>query len=288
MAVYRRQYQPYVGALTRERLRFLVLPRYAIAELLASRPLLIFLVFTMLPILAEGVIIYLAHSAAARALLGIAKLGDFALINTKFFASALSTQCFFGFILAAWVGPGLVAPDLANGALPLYLSRPFSRAEYVLGKATVLVVLLSVVTWVPGLLLYLVNCAFAESGWGISHLRIAFTLVAGSLAWTAVVTLFSLALSAWIKWRLAASAMLFGIYFVGAGIGETLAVVLRVSWGRLFNASHLFDVVWAQLFGASRDSQGVRPLVAWLALSGVCVFSLVVLNRRLRAREVAR
>jgi ABC-type transport system involved in multi-copper enzyme maturation permease subunit len=288
MAVYRRQYQPYAGSLTSERWRFLVLPRYAILELLGSRPLLIFLLFTMLPILAEGVIIYLSHSAAARALLGIAKLGDFALVDTKFFASALSTQCFFGFILAAWVGPSLVAADLANGALPLYLSRPFSRAEYALGKAMVLVGLLSFVTWVPCLLLYALNCAFAESGWGPSHLRIAFALIAGSLTWISVVTLFLLALSAWIKWRLAASAMLFGLYFVGAGIGETLAVVLRVSWGRIFNASHLFDVIWAQLLGTPHNHHGVPPLAAWLALCGLCGLSLVVLNRRLRARDVVR
>lgn len=288
MAVYRRQYQPYVGALTGAQSRFLVLPRYALAELLGSRSLLTFLLFTTLPLLGEAGIIYLSHSAAARALLGIAKLGNYALINPGFFANALSTHCFFGFILAAWVGPGLLATDLANGALPLYLSRPFSRVEYLLGKAMVLLLLLSVVTWVPGLLLYVLNSAFAESGWWLSHLRIAFAIVAGSLAWITVVTLFSLALSAWIQWRLAASAMLFGIYFVGAGIGEALSVVLRVSWGRILNPSHLFDVVWSQLFGTPHNHQGVALLPAWLALIAWCGFSLAVIHRRLRAREVVR
>ncbi len=288
MAVYRRQYQPYVGELTSERSRFLIVSRYAIAELLGSRPLVIFLLVSMLPILGAGVIIYLSHNAAARALIGIIKLGEFALVNAKFFSGVLSTQCFFGFILTAWVGPGLVAADLANGALPLYLSRPFSRAEYLLGKAMVLIVLLSVVTWVPSLLLYLLNSVLAESGWGLAHLRIAFALVTGSVAWIAVVTLLSLALSAWIKWRLAASAMLFGVFFVSAGFGEAVAVVLRVSWGRIFNVSHLFDVVWAQLFGMQHNHQGVPSWAAWLALGATCAFSLAVLNRRLRAREVVR
>jgi hypothetical protein len=40
--------------------------------------------------------------------------------------------------LAAFVGPGQVSPDLANNALSLYLARPFSRVEYVLGKMSVL------------------------------------------------------------------------------------------------------------------------------------------------------
>ena len=48
-----------------------------------------------------------------------------------------------------------MSPDLRNNGLPLYLSRPFSRTEYVLGKMSVLLILLSAITWVPGLLLFL-------------------------------------------------------------------------------------------------------------------------------------
>ena len=56
--------------------------------------------------------------------------------------------------LAAFIGPGQVSPDLANNALSLYLARPFSRVEYVLGKMSVLLMLMSLMTWVPGLLLF--------------------------------------------------------------------------------------------------------------------------------------
>jgi hypothetical protein len=56
--------------------------------------------------------------------------------------------------LAAFVGPGQVSPDLANNALSLYLARPFSRVEYVLGKMSVLAILMSLMTWMPGLLLF--------------------------------------------------------------------------------------------------------------------------------------
>ena len=46
-----------------------------------------------------------------------------------------------GALPGAFIGPGQVSPDLANNALPLYLARPFSRVEYVLGKMSVLLVL---------------------------------------------------------------------------------------------------------------------------------------------------
>jgi ABC-2 type transport system permease protein len=288
MAVYRRQYQAYAGHLTSPRSRFLILPRYGMTELFESRAALAFVILTFLPILGAAVAIYLAHNPAARALLRFVKDGWFNFVDTAFFMSMLQTQRFLAFVLVAWIGPGLVAPDLANGALPLYLSRPLSRAEYLLGKATVLVALLSVITWVPCLLLYLLNSAFAESGWWLSHLRIAFALAASGMVWIIVMTLISLALSAFIKWRLGASAMLFGIFFVSAGLGETAAVALRISWGRIFSVSHLFDVVSAHLFGVPRPRSEAPVLAAWLALVGLSALSLYILHRRLRAREVVR
>jgi ABC-2 type transport system permease protein len=288
MAVYRRQYQAYAGQLTSARSRFLLLSRYGISALLQSRATLAFLMLTYLPILAASIAIYLAHNPAARALLRFVKDGWFNFVDTAFFMAMLQTQCFLGFVLVAWIGPGLIAPDLANGALPLYLSRPLSRVEYLLGKATLLVTVLSAITWTPCLLLYLLNAAFAEGGWWLSHLRIAWALVVSGLVWISVMTLFSLALSAWIKWRLGASAMLFGIFFVSAGLGETAAVALRISWGRIFSVGHLFDVVSAHLFGVSRAGSDVPALAAWLVLIGLCALSLFILDRRLRAREVVR
>ncbi len=288
MSVYRRQYHAYGGALTPERSRFLVVVRYALDELLGSRMLMAFLLVALLPVLAEAVLIYLAHNPVARALVGLADIEKFLRIDSGFFYHVLSTQCFLGLILTAWVGPGLIAADLAGGALPLYLSRPFSRAEYVLGKAAVLVVLLSGLTWIPGLLLYLLNAALAEGAWGMTHVRIPFALIAGSFGWISVVGLFALSLSAWIKWRLAASAMLFGVFFVSAGLGETVAVVLRVSWGRVFSLNEVFEVVWAHLLGSPHPDRGVPLHAAWLVLAGLCGVSLWVLHHRLRAREMVR
>ena len=57
--------------------------------------------------------------------------------------------------MALLVGPPLVSRDLRNNALPLYLCRPFSRTEYVMGKMSVMLILLSAITWVPQLLLFL-------------------------------------------------------------------------------------------------------------------------------------
>ena len=62
-----------------------------------------------------------------------------------------------------------ICNDLDNNALPLYLVRPFSRVDYILGKFSVLAILLSGVTWVPALLLYGLQVYYAPEGWNDAH-----------------------------------------------------------------------------------------------------------------------
>ncbi|HEY6552876.1 MAG TPA: hypothetical protein VI669_05950, partial [Vicinamibacteria bacterium] len=71
MAVHKRAYRPYDGPLTRERWRFLVLPRYAFSELFQSRLLMAYMVLCFVPFLVEAAGVYLAHSPAARLVLDL-------------------------------------------------------------------------------------------------------------------------------------------------------------------------------------------------------------------------
>lgn len=297
MAVYKRAYRPYEGPLTAERWRFLVLPRYAFREVFESRLFTAFLVLCLMPFLAEAAVVYVANSAAARALLQLPD-APAGLVNASFFLRILTIQGVLAFFLAAWVAPVLVSPDLTNGALPLYLSRPFTRAEYVLGKATVLVALLSLITWLPGLLLFNLQAGLAGRAWFVDHLRVAWAILVGSWIWIAILTLLGLAFSAWIRWRLVASAALMGVFFMGSAFGEAWREVMHNPWGRLTNVTYLIGLVWIDLFGPiSRhsvaremlDDRRARDLpvwAAWMGLLAVCGLCLWLLNRRLRAREV--
>jgi ABC-2 type transport system permease protein len=257
-------------------------------ELTQSRALLGFLMLACLPPLVGISVIYLVHNPAARMLLGLMKLTELLRIDSSFFVHALSTQCFFGFVAAAWIGPCLVGGDLANGALPLYLSRPLSRFEYVFGKLLVVIGLASVVTWVPVLLLYVENSVLAGGGFWYTHYRIALGIAVGGLFWCSVVALYALALSAWIKWRLLASSMVIGLYLVSAGFGEALENAVHTPWGRLLNFGHAFRMIWVQIFGAKPLDPALPTLAAWGLVSVVICASIGVLCLRVRAREIAR
>ena len=295
MAVHKRAYRPYEGPLTAERGRFLVLPRYGLLELFESRLLTAFFVLCFVPVLIGASAIYIANSPAARALLEMSSAPDF-VRKPDFFFAILTLQGGLAFLLTAWVAPVLVSPDLVNGALPLYLSRPFTRVEYVLGKATVLLTLLSAITWVPGLVLFALEAGLAE-GWGTANVRIAAAVFAGSWVWILVLTLLGLAISAWVRWRVVASGALAGVFFMGAAFGEMWREVLNGPWGRLANLYYLVGLVWRSLFGLFTSRSMAQEMfnergrdlptwAAWAGLAAAALLSVWLLERRLRAREV--
>lgn len=307
MAVYKRTYRRYDGQLTAQWSRFLVLTRYSLSTLFDSRPFTAFVVLSAVPLLLYAVAIYLTHSPMAQKLLQMTS--PLISIDSRFFRQMLMNQCILAFLITAWAGPGLVAPDITNQALPLYLSRPFSRAEYVLGKMGVLFLLLSALTWVPMLLLFGLQAGL-EGGWFQQNYWMIGSISFAGILWIAVISLLSLAISAWVRWRIVASAFLFGIFFVGAAFANMINGILRTSQGHLLNLGHLiFGVIWPKLFGVAADVAGinphgrrphlppgivplppepVQPWQAWMVVFVVCGLCLLLLNQRLRAREVVR
>src|SRR5580765_4805415 len=285
MAVYRRSYRPYSGSLTKEWSRFLVLFRYSRRNLFRSRFLTGFFVLCFFWPIVCLVMIYLAHSATFLAKLGVPS--ELISIDNMFFLRFMIVQGWLAFLITAFAGPGLISPDLANGALPLYFCRPFSRAEYVLGKSSVLGILLSQITWIPGLILFVIQAGFAGSNWTWGNLWIAGSLILSSLILIAILSLLAMALSAWVKWRIVAGALLLGMMFFGAGFGEAINAVLRTDSGYFLNVAYLMTTIWKGMFDMPLD-QAISSFDAWVALLLYCAVCLWLLLRKVRAYEVVR
>jgi ABC-2 type transport system permease protein len=285
MAVYRRSYTAYSGTLTPAWSRFLVLFRYSRRNLFRSRfQTGLFVASFFFPAVCL-LAIYLSHNLSFLQKLGAAS--QVVTIDNKFFFYFLNVQGVLAFIMTAFAGPGLISPDLANGALPLYFCRPFSRAEYVVGKSSVLAILLSQITWIPGLVLFAVQASLAGIGWTWSHLWIAGALLVSSLLWIAILSLVAMALSAWVKWRIVAGALLLAVMFFGAGFAHAVNAVLRTESGHFFNLPYLMTTVWNGLFQV--DAEHAIPLTqAWIALFVYCAICLGLLMRKVRAYEVVR
>src|SRR5512141_962277 len=162
MAVLERAYKRYEGVLSPEWSRFLIIPRHAVRNVFRSKIFTGLFALSFVWPLVCAILIYLHHNAEAIAILRI-NVVDILPIDATFFQAFVSVQGWIGVFLAMLVGPQQVSRDLTNNALPLYLCRPFTRSEYVVGKMSIIILLLSTITWIPGLILFLLQ-SYLE-GW---------------------------------------------------------------------------------------------------------------------------
>lgn len=286
MAVYEQTYHRYEGPTTSRSGRFLVIPRYAYHRLSGSKFLWALLVAATLLTLGAATLVYLKHNARALETLGL-QIADLLPIDARFFDIYLGIELLIGFLLVLVAGPTLISMDLSNGALPLYLARPLTRREYVLGKLTVLAAMLSVVTWGFGLALFGLQAVLEGGTWALDNLRIAGAIVLSSWIWILVLSFLTLALSALIRWPLVVRGVLLIVYLVLPGFGFALSQVLRSSWGHVINLGADLGVVQAALFGATAPA-GPPLAGAAAALVLVLAGSLALLAAKLRAYEVIK
>jgi len=285
VAVYRRTYTTYSGPLTPPWSRSMVLFRYSRNKLFRSKLQTgLFVLCFFYPLLCL-LAIYLAHNLSFLERLGAGS--QLIRIDNKFFFFFINVQGVLAFVLTAFTGPGLISPDIANGALPLYFCRPFSRAEYVLGKVSVLAILLSQITWISGLVLFSVQASLAGPEWTWDHLWIAGSLVLSSLIWIAILSLLAMALSAWVKWRIVAGALLLAVLFFGAGFAQGINAVMRTQSGHFINIVYLMATVWTSLFRIDAE-RSMSSAEAWSALLVYCGICLALLVRKVRAYEVIK
>ena len=306
MAVYEQTYKRYAGPLTPEWNRFLIIPRHAYRAVFSSKLFTAFFVICFLPLLVEAILIYLHHNINAIAIMKI-NVRELVPIDAYFFQTFINIQGGFAFFVALLVGPPLVSRDLRNNALPLYLCRPFSRTEYVMGKMSVILILLSLITWVPQLLLFLFQSYLEGFAWFKANLWMINAIVLGGAVWALLLALLTQTISALVKWRVVASGILLGLFFIPTVFGAFVNEVFQTKWGNIISLGALIRNVTAGLFGTFeratdvvrvRDFSGLvvneiqlfePPLWAsWVVLFVICAVCLALLSWKVKAYEVVR
>jgi ABC-2 type transport system permease protein len=231
-------------------------------------------------------------------------------IDATFFRTFVEIQGAFSFIVAVLIAPPLISRDLANNALPLYLCRPLSRAEYVLGKMAAVVLVLSLVTWVPGILVFFFQASLAGAGWLWANLWMIGAIFTGSMVWIILLSLVALAISALVKWRVVASGAMLGLFFIPSAFGAMINEIFITRTGNLISLWAGVNNIWYGLFGLfERQSGTVRgkvttpvydnvymdiallepPLWAsWLVIVLICGVCVWLLSRKVRAYEVIK
>ncbi len=306
MAVYEQTYKRYAGALTPEWSRFLIIPRHALRATFNSKLFILFFVICFVPLLVEAILIYLRYNVGALGAFSI-NVRELIPVDAFFFEVWVNVQHSFAFLLALIIGPPMVSRDLRNNALPLYLCRPFSRTEYVIGKMSVLLILLSLITWIPQLLLFFLQSYLEGFAWFRANVWIASSIAIAGLLWILMLALLTQTISALVKWRVVASGALVALFLIPSAFGLFINEVFRTQWGNVISLIASVKNVTSGLFGTFdrvadtrllRDVEGQvigevvilePPLwIFWTVLFLLCALCLALLSWRVKAYEVVK
>jgi ABC-2 type transport system permease protein len=285
MAVFDQTFSNYAGPITPQWSRFLIVPRYAFRSVFQSRLFTGFYMGCFLPVLVFAIIIYLHHNSEALRLLNI-RVSDIVAINNAFFRVFMLIQGGFAALVTLFVASPLVSKDMANNALPLYLCRPFSRAEYVIGKMTVLVTLLSAITWIPAATLFGFQSFLVGSDWLTDNFYVGAGMFIGFWIWIIQLTFVALAASAVLKRKFAINSLLVALYFIPSIMGAIVNELFETQLGGFLSFNALTNAVWSRLLRL--EPQPDVPIVAAvLVLTSFVAICFFILTRRVRAYEEA-
>jgi ABC-type transport system involved in multi-copper enzyme maturation permease subunit len=276
MPIYEKGYRRWRGQFG-GRPAWWVMAKAGMRLILKRKLFLILFLLSLVPFLARGVMIYLVVQL------------NFSMIriDAGFFREFLSQQSFWVLLMTIFGGARLIAGDLRSNALKLYLARPITRTDYILGKAATLMLILSSVTLLPALLLFLERALLSDN---LSFLRerywVPFSSIGYGFLICLVPALLMLALSALIGDGKYAAVAFGAIVLLSSAVFEVLRAAFRNRYLTLLSFWSNIDRIGIRLFGA-------RPRYpihwGWSLLILICLmaFSIWALYRKVGAVEVS-
>ncbi len=279
MPIYDKGYRHYQARAPLHRARFWPITREALRLVLMKR--------AFLGLIAASFVTFVFRVGQIYLVTRMPEAGRLLPVDGRLFGDFLNGQILFVLLLSVFGASGLVANDLRTGAILVYLSRPLTQRDYILGKLGVPLALNLGVTLVPGLLLYLVGLGLAPEQylkWSLAWIPLA--VAAHALALSLVVSLLTLAVSS-----LSRSARVAGLALFGLTLGlEAVRVVLQAGFHRreavLLSLVGDLRSLGVALFGVSDRMLSVFWAWPLLVLAAVSLGCLAVLRARVRAVEI--
>jgi hypothetical protein len=145
--------------------------------------------------------------------------------------------------------------------------------------------MLSIVTWIPGLILFGLQVGLAGASWFRANWWLGAGMVLGFLVWLLVLSLVAMASSAYVKWRVVAAAVSLAFFFILSGVAEMIDSVLRVRWGHIIDPAWAVNQVWRALLGVA-PVEGPGAAASALALAVMALLLAAVIERKLRPVEI--
>ena len=230
--------------------------------------------------LVSGIIIYGVNMYGTLLMLDI--------INPKFFFDFgfFMHKTFFIALICVFGGSGLIANDLRNNALQLYLSKPLTRLDYLVGKLAIILVLIGGITMLPGILLFVENAVLSKS---LTFLRNEYWILGSIILYSLILALPSglliLALSATTKSSRYAAIIFIAILIGTPTFSKMLEEILKWKWTVFLSYWSNLDILGKPLFGLSSRYHWYWAMLVILGIIGVCVWTMY---RKVKGVEIVK
>jgi ABC-type transport system involved in multi-copper enzyme maturation permease subunit len=277
MPIHDQSYRRYGGGKGALGQAWLVIARAGMMTMLRKRMFLGLLVGSWVPFVVRAVQIYFAANYPQFAV--IAPTGET-------FRQFLGQQDFVVFIMTIYAGAGLIANDRRANALQIYLSKPLMRSEYVAGKAAVLFTFILFITFVPAILLLVLQVAFAGSfDFLVKNMFLFPAITVAALLEALLCTFAMLALSSLSNSSRYVGILYAGIVFFTAAISGVMVAITgstRLAWLSLGgNLTQVIDVIFRL-----KPRYATPWPVSLIVILGLVALSISVLERRVRGVEI--
>ena len=189
-------------------------------------------------------------------------------------------------ILLTFSGSLLVGGEFRNNALAFYLSRSIDRRHYIIGKLLTVGVLVSLLTTLPALALFVEYGMFTSSfDYWTTHWRVPLGVIFYGGILSVVLSVLLVTVSAYLQ-RMAPIAITWASLFIMLR-GLTALLRERSIYWRLFDPWRDMNFAGRLAFDQFRNDNERRfAYSAACLLAVVCLVCLVALARRVRAVEI--
>jgi ABC-type transport system involved in multi-copper enzyme maturation permease subunit len=277
MPIHDQSYRRYRGGKALPGQAWMVIAKAGILTMIRKRAFLGLLLFAWAPFVVRAVQIYVTANYPQVAMFAP---------TAETFRQFLEQQDFFVFVVTIYAGAGLIANDRRANALQIYLSKPLMRSEYIAGKAAILFGFLMFVTFVPAILLLLLQVMFAGSFEFLKKNLFLFpAITVASLLQAMLATFTMLALSSLSKSSRYVGILYAGIIFFTAAIYGVMYAITgstKLSWLSL--GSNLLQVV--DVIFRLKPRYATPWPVSLIVIVGLIALAISVLERRVRGVEV--
>jgi len=188
-------------------------------------------------------------------------------------------------VTLALVGAQLIGNDFRYRSLPFYLAKPLSGRHYVFGKCLAAATVVTAMTTLPALFLY-VEYGLLDGWEYFWEARRSLLGIVGYGALLAVtLSLLLVAVTSWVQKTVPLVMVWSAIFVMAPAIGQGLYMWTRIPAWKLIDLWNNAYVVGNRFLGLRLDDQP-SPLSALSVIGLVCAGCVVILRRRVRAVEV--